>query len=163
MIDDSDGRQMGIQSGLSSTRSKTILVIEDDLDVRLGYDILLKAHHYDTVLAADGVAALREAHQHKPDLIILDLGLPTADGFMVLQWFRASMYLSLIPVIVVSARDIRGHRERALGVGAKAFLQKPWNDRELMAIIERLIGLPELPISPLSAGTQRRKMETPVS
>jgi two-component system KDP operon response regulator KdpE len=141
MIDhQSDGQQMDIHSGLSNMRSKTILVIEDDADVRLGYHVLLKAHHYDTVLAAEGVAALREAHQHKPDLIILDLGLPTADGFMVVQWFRSTIYLSLIPIVVVSSRDLRGNKERALSVGAKAFLQKPWDDRELMAIIGRLIG-----------------------
>jgi DNA-binding response OmpR family regulator len=115
--------------------NKKILIIEDDHDVRLGYHILLKANHYDTFLAEDGVSAVSEALKHHPDLAILDLGLPAGDGFTVLEWFRASVYLSLIPVIVVSARDAHGNKERALKAGAKAFVQKPWNDHELMAMI----------------------------
>jgi two-component system KDP operon response regulator KdpE len=147
MINDNDWQQVDIQSDPPIMNSKTILVIEDDADVRLGYQVLLRSHHYDTFLADDGVPALREAQKHKPDLIILDLGLHTADGFMVLEWFRASMYLSLVPIIVVSARDIRANKDRALSVGAKAFVQKPWNDRELLTIIGRLIGRPALSTS----------------
>ena len=76
--------------------------------------------------------------KHQPDLIILDLGLPAGDGFVVLEWLRANTYLSVIPVIVVSARDLRGNKERALEAGAKAFVQKPWNDSELLALIARV-------------------------
>ena len=120
--------------------NKKILVIEDDADVRLGYNVLLKAHHYDTFFAADGLAALSEARKHQPDLIILDLGLPIGDGFVVLERLRANTYFALIPVVVVSARDIRGNKERALEAGARAFVHKPWNDDELLGIIGRLLG-----------------------
>jgi DNA-binding response OmpR family regulator len=124
--------------------NKKILVVEDDADVRLGYHIFLKAHHYDTFAAADGGSAVREALKHQPDLMILDLGLPAGDGFKVLEWFRANASLAGIPAIVVSARDLHGNRERALKAGAKAFVQKPWNDDELLAIIRRLLGQSEL-------------------
>ena len=120
--------------------NKKILVIEDDADVRLGYNVLLKAHDYDTFFAADGLAALSEARKHQPDLIILDLGLPIGDGFVVLERLRANTYFALIPVVVVSARDIRGNKERALEAGARAFVHKPWNDDELLGIIGRLLG-----------------------
>jgi DNA-binding response OmpR family regulator len=120
--------------------NKKILVIEDDADVRLGYNVLLKAHHYDTFFAADGLAALSETRKHEPDLIILDLGLPLGDGFVVLDRLRANTYFALIPVVVVSARDIRGNKERALEAGARAFVHKPWNDDELLGIIARLLG-----------------------
>ena len=126
--------------------NKQILVIEDDADVRLGYHVLLKAHHYDTLFATDALSAISEARKHQPDLIILDLGLPAGDGFVVLERLRAITPLALIPVIVVSARDLRGNRERALKEGAKAFVQKPWNDDELLAIIGQQLGQPELPI-----------------
>ena len=120
--------------------NKKILVVEDDADVRLGYNVLLKAHHYDTFFAADGLAALSEARKHEPDLIILDLGLPLGDGFVVLERLRANTYFALIPVVVVSARDIHGNKERALKAGARAFIHKPWNDDELLRIIGRLLG-----------------------
>ena len=123
--------------------NKKILIVEDDADVRLGYHVLLKANHYDTFFAADSLSAISEARKHQPDLIILDLGLPAGDGFIVLDRFRANTYLSIIPVIVVSARAIHGNKERALKAGARAFLQKPWNDDELLAMIGELVGQPQ--------------------
>jgi DNA-binding response OmpR family regulator len=120
--------------------NKRILVVEDDADVRLGYHVFLKAHCYDLFLAADGVSAVSQAAEHRPDLIILDLGLPAGDGFIVLDWLRVNTGLCLIPVIVVSARDIRGNRERAFKAGVKAYFQKPWDDNELLATIKGLVG-----------------------
>jgi DNA-binding response OmpR family regulator len=127
--------------------NKKVLIVEDDHDVRLVYHVLLTGNHYDTFLAEDGLSAVSEALKHQPDLAILDLGLPAGDGFTVLEWFRANRYLSMIPVIVVSARDPHGSKERALKAGAKAFLQKPWNDDQLLATISRLLGQPDLPVS----------------
>jgi PAS domain S-box-containing protein len=127
--------------------NKKVLVVEDDDDVRLGYHVLLKAHNYDTVFAADSVSAVSEAGKHLPDLIILDLGLPSGDGFVVLEALRAIAHLSVIPVIVVSARDLRGNKERALKAGASAFVQKPWNDSELLLIMGQLLGQPQLSLS----------------
>jgi DNA-binding response OmpR family regulator len=127
--------------------NKKILIVEDDADVRLGYQVLLKAKHYDPVFATDSLSAVSEARKHQPDLIILDLGLPAGDGFIVLERFRAMTQLSLIPVIVVSARDVHGNKERALKAGAKAYLQKPWNDNELLGLISQLLSLPELSTS----------------
>jgi two-component system KDP operon response regulator KdpE len=127
---------------MSNPGDKKILIVEDDADVSLGYQILLRAHQYDTILAADSSAAVSEAHKHQPDLIILDLGLPAGDGFVVLDRLRANTYLSVIPVIVVSGRDARANKDRALEAGAKAFVQKPWNDTELLALIGEFAGRP---------------------
>jgi DNA-binding response OmpR family regulator len=117
--------------------NEKILIVEDDADVRLGYQVLLNAHNYQTFFAADCSAALRELSTHLPDLIILDLGLPYLDGFDVLNEF--DLYAFLAPVIVVSARDPHGNKERALKAGARAYVQKPWNDSELLAMINRLL------------------------
>jgi DNA-binding response OmpR family regulator len=127
--------------------NKKILVVEDDADVRLGYHVLLKANHYDTFLAVDGVSTISEARKREPNLIILDIGLPAGDGFIVLDWLRANASLAVIPVIVVSGRDHHGNKERALKAGAKAYLQKPWNDHELLAIINWLLGQPAPSVS----------------
>lgn len=127
--------------------NKRILVVEDDADVRLGFHVLLKANQYDTFFAADGVSAVSEARNHLPDLIILDLGLPSGDGFVVLEWLRGNTYLSVIPIIVVSARDLRVNKERALRAGARAYVQKPWNDHTLLALIGQQLGQPAPAVS----------------
>lgn len=136
-----------------------ILIVEDDADVRLGYHVLLKAHQYETFVAADGLAALGEARKHQPDLIILDLGLPAGDGFVVLERLRAMPSLALVPVVVVSARDRHGNQERAFRAGAKAFFQKPWNDDDLLASISSLIDRSDT-VTPLSAHRLRREAMT---
>jgi DNA-binding response OmpR family regulator len=127
--------------------NKKILIVEDDGDVRLGYHILLNAHHYDTFFTSDSLSAVSGARTHQADLMILDLGLPAGDGFVVLEKFRANSDLAAIPIIVVSARDLRGNKERALEAGARAYLQKPWDDDELLAMIGQLLGQPDLSVA----------------
>jgi DNA-binding response OmpR family regulator len=117
-----------------------ILIVEDDADVRLGYHVLLKANGYDTCFAADAFAAIGEARKNNPDLILLDLGLPAGDGFVVLERLRALTQLAVIPVIVVSARDAHANRERALKAGARGYVQKPWNDSELLSLIGQFVA-----------------------
>ena len=119
-----------------------VLVIEDDGDMRLGYQILLRAHGYDTAFAGDSMSAMSETRKQQPDVIILDLGLPAGDGFVVLERLRSNMNFTLIPVIVVSGREVHGNRERALKAGARAYLQKPWNDYELLELVSRLLAQP---------------------
>ena len=122
--------------------NKKILIVDDDPDVRLGLHVRLKANHYDTFFAGDAFSSIVEARTHQPDLIILDLGLPAGDGFVVMERLKLLPSLAVIPVIVVSARDVRANKERALQAGAKAFLQKPANDVELLAVIRRVLGEP---------------------
>jgi|ERR1700722_1407029 len=135
---------------------KTILIVDDDADIRFGHHVLLTANHYDTLFASDALSAIREAHTHTPDLIILDLGLPSVPtsevaeldlkpegGFFVMDNLRVDPDLSLIPVVVVSGRDPHRNRGRALHSGAMAFVQKPWNENHLLAIIGQLLGSPE--------------------
>jgi DNA-binding response OmpR family regulator len=119
--------------------NKKILIVEDDADMRLGYKVLLKAHKYQTFFAGDALCAISEARLREPDLIILDLGLPAGDGFIVLERLRENLRLALIPVVVVSARDPEANKERTLKGGASAYVQKPWNDQELLAIIAGLV------------------------
>ena len=115
--------------------NKKILIVEDDADVRLGYNVLLKANNYDTFLAGDGVYAISETLKCRPDLIILDLGLPAGDGFVVLKRLKSNPNFAVIPVIVVSGRDPDTNRELALKAGASAYLRKPWDDLDLLATI----------------------------
>src|SRR5687768_2867359 len=115
---------------MATMSKKKVLIVEDNADVRAGLHLLLKAHQYETVLAADGLMAITEAVRQSPDLVILDLGLPAGDGFSVLERLRALPHLEVVPVIVVSAREALKNKERALKAGARAYLEKPWNDAD---------------------------------
>jgi DNA-binding response OmpR family regulator len=118
-----------------------ILIIDDDPDLRRALKIRLQANHYDTVQASDGYAALAVAQKESPNLIILDLGLPAGDGYVVLKRLQDSDALSSIPVIVLTARDPQSNQEKALRAGAAAFFQKPADNGELLAVIRASLRL----------------------
>jgi DNA-binding response OmpR family regulator len=119
---------------------KKILVVDDDQDLALGLKVRLRANNYATVFATDAVSAISQAVKENPDLILLDLGLPAGDGFVVMERLDNIESLSSVPVIVMSARDPQGHRDRALGAGAKAYIQKPVDNDELLATIGKVLG-----------------------
>jgi DNA-binding response OmpR family regulator len=127
---------------------KKILIVDDDPDVRQSMQVRLKANHYDTFFAVNALSALTEARENKPDLIILDLGLPAGDGFVVMERLKSFPALAVIPIIVVSARDARANKERALRAGAKAFLRKPVDNAELLKVIGQALGEPALTTRP---------------
>jgi two-component system cell cycle response regulator len=122
--------------------NKKILIIEDDPDVLQGMHIRLKANHYDIFLASDTFSGVAEARKSEPDLILLDLGLPAGGGFVVMDRLKLIPSIAIIPIIVVSARDRLENQKRALEAGAKAFLQKPVDDAELLAVIRRVLEEP---------------------
>jgi DNA-binding response OmpR family regulator len=125
--------------------NKKILIVEDDPDVRKGMYVRLQASNYDTFFAADAISSVSEARKHQPDLILLDLGLPGGDGFTVMERFKANPQLGVIPIIIVSARTGHDNRVRAMKAGAKAFLEKPVDNAELLAVIRQALGETEKP------------------
>lgn len=119
---------------------KKILIVEDDQDMRRALNVRLRANNYDTAFASDAIEALSIARKEQPDLLLLDLGLPGGDGFMVMDRMKDIASLSSLPVIVVSARDPEGNKVRALSAGAEAFFQKPVDNEQLITTIRRTLG-----------------------
>ena len=119
-----------------------ILIVDDDPDLRRALKIRLRANHYDTVQASDGYSAITVAQKESPNLIILDLGLPAGDGFVVLERLQNSDTLSDIPVIVLTARDPQSNEQRTLQAGATAFFQKPADNSELLDVIRATLPNP---------------------
>lgn len=117
-----------------ATQTK-ILIVDDDPDLRIALRVRLRANCYETVSAVDGYSAITQAQKEKPDLIILDLGLPAGDGFVVLDRLQRNPDLSRIPVIVLTARDPESTERRALEMGACAFFQKPADNGTLLGVI----------------------------
>ena len=117
-----------------------ILIVDDDPDMLQALQIRLMASGYAVHCAEDGMGAISEARKQTPDLIVLDLGLPAGDGFVVLDFLKKNVDLSSIPVIVLSGRDRRANEERVLNAGGKAFLQKPVQTNEFLAVIEHTLN-----------------------
>jgi DNA-binding response OmpR family regulator len=113
-----------------------ILVVDDDPDLVRALRLRLRASNYEVTTATDGYGAVASAQKEHPALIVLDLGLPAGDGFVVLQRLQSIDTLASVPVIVLSARDPQSNEERALKAGAAAFFQKPADNDELMNAIQ---------------------------
>jgi len=123
--------------------SKKILIVDDDADMRRGLGVRLKANKYDVAFAVDAISAVSAALREKPDLILLDLGLPGGDGFIVMQRLANLAPLMGVPIIVVSAREPSVSEQRSLDAGAQRYFQKPIEvDSLLSAISDALETVP---------------------
>ena len=114
----------------------TVLVVDDELKItRLIRDYLERAGFF-VATAADGKSALAAARQLKPDLIVLDLGLPTIDGLDVIRALRMA---SNVPVVVVTARADEADRVVGLEMGADDYIVKPFSPKELVARVRAVL------------------------
>lgn len=113
--------------------NQTILVVEDDVQIRKFICYCLENNNYQHITASNGQDALRKIFYENIDLILLDLGLPDMDGVDIIQRLRE---FSEIPIIVVSARDKDKDKADALELGADDYLTKPFSATELVARIK---------------------------
>ena len=116
-----------------------MLVIEDDRDIALGIRTVLIRNGFDVGCLPDGRQGLRAFHAARPDLVVLDIGLPTLDGWEVLERIRD---LSDVPVLILTAHANEADKVRGLESGADDYLTKPFGNRELAARVEALLRRP---------------------
>ncbi len=115
---------------------RTVLIVDDEPRIaRLARDVLEHAG-FAVVIAADGEAALREIRTRRPDLVVLDLGLPGLDGLDVIRAVRRD---SLLPIVVLSARDDEVDKLLGLELGADDYVTKPFSPRELVARVRAVL------------------------
>jgi DNA-binding response OmpR family regulator len=124
---------------------KTLLIVEDDATSRQILHARLRAQGYEVALAPDAVSALSEAQRTRPDLIVLDLGLPAGGGMVVLSRLRSFPRLAVIPVLVNSMNPRETHEAAALEAGASAYVHKTDPPEVLLAAIRGLLGESEPP------------------
>lgn len=116
---------------------RKLMIVDDDEDLLRGLSIRLRANGYQVVHAADGIQAINVAMKESPDLILLDIGLPGGNGYVVMERLKAINRTSQVPIIVLSARDPATDRQRALDAGAAAFYQKPIDNSLLLWAIQQ--------------------------
>jgi DNA-binding response OmpR family regulator len=119
--------------------AKTILVAEDDPVTRRFVVSLLEERGYEVLIAEDGEHALQLARSASPDLLVSDLVMPYRDGFEVLRAIRNDPTIAHLPVLILSMRDHEEDIVRGLESGADEYVVKPFNARELVARIRRLL------------------------
>ena len=123
-----------------SEKRETILIVEDDEDLRLAMSVRLNKAGYDVVTANDAVAAVHKFRSEAPDLLILDIGLPGGGGFVVMQRIKKFLRGAPVPVVVVTARDPKEVEDRALLKGALEVLYKPVAAQDLLAKVSWALG-----------------------
>jgi CheY-like chemotaxis protein len=120
-----------------------ILLIEDNEQNRYLLTFLLEQSGYEVVSAISGQLGLKLAAQMNPDLILLDIQLPTMDGYTVARRLKADPQLKSIPIVAVTSYAMVGDKEKVLAAGAEGYIEKPINPETFVAEIERFIRCPD--------------------
>ena len=116
-----------------------ILIVDDEPNIVVSLEFLMRQKGYETRVARDGEEALAAVESFRPDLVLLDVNLPRRDGFEVCQKLRADGWTELkIVMLTAKGRDIE--IEKGLALGADAYVTKPFSTRELVACVEAILG-----------------------
>ncbi len=118
---------------------KKILVIDDEVDLVDTITFRLEAAGYSVISANNGQEGLKKARDEKPDLILLDVMMPNLDGYQVCRMLKFDARFEDIPIIMLTARG--QDKDKAIGedVGADVYLTKPFNGKDLLAKIDKML------------------------
>ncbi|MDP9293232.1 MAG: response regulator [Actinomycetota bacterium] len=116
-----------------------ILIVDDEPNIVVSLEFLMRQEGYETQVARDGEEALAAVESFRPDLVLLDVNVPRRDGFEVCQKLRADGWTELkIVMLTAKGRDIE--IEKGLALGADAYVTKPFSTRELVARVAAMLG-----------------------
>jgi CheY-like chemotaxis protein len=125
---------------LSRNSHKTILIADDEEDLRLLVEITLENPQHRVVMAEDGTKALECIHRIRPDLVILDWMMPGLNGLEVVQHLRLDSATAGIPVILLTANDSQANQDQASMLGIFAYLVKPFSPLELLQTVRQALA-----------------------
>lgn len=116
-----------------------ILIVDDEPNIVVSLEFLMRQKGYETQVARDGEEALAAVESFRPDLVLLDVNMPRRDGFEVCQKLRADGWTELkIVMLTAKGRDIE--IEKGLALGADAYVTKPFSTRELVERVATMLG-----------------------
>jgi chemotaxis protein histidine kinase CheA/ActR/RegA family two-component response regulator len=127
------------RANVSAPRGKHILVVDDSPSVRRVVSTMLKQHQWEVQTARDGVEALEMITQQAPAAVLLDIEMPRMDGYELMATVRAQEQYRTLPLVVLTSRAAAKHQQRALQLGASAYVVKPYQDEELINILNALV------------------------
>jgi len=120
-------------------RPTLVMVVDDSVTVRKVTSRLLERNGMNVMTAKDGVDAISQLQERKPDIMLLDIEMPRMDGFEVAALVRHDERLKDLPIIMITSRTGEKHRERALAIGVNQYLGKPYQESLLLESIEQLV------------------------
>jgi chemosensory pili system protein ChpA (sensor histidine kinase/response regulator) len=121
----------------SRSGAPLVMVVDDSLTVRKITSRMLSREGYEVATAKDGVDALQQLQDIKPDCILLDVEMPRMDGFEFARNVRADAGTKAIPIVMISSRTADKHRKHALDLGVNEYMGKPYQEDQLLALIKR--------------------------
>jgi chemosensory pili system protein ChpA (sensor histidine kinase/response regulator) len=116
------------------------LVADDSITMRKVTTRVLESHDFEVVTARDGVEATELMQERVPDLLLLDIEMPRMDGYQVAEHVRADARLRNVPIVMITSRAGKKHRDRGKKAGANAYLSKPYKESELITEVYKLLG-----------------------
>jgi two-component system, OmpR family, alkaline phosphatase synthesis response regulator PhoP len=119
--------------------AKKILIIEDEQPIVNLLKIRLEASGYEVIFATDGQKGLNRAREEAPDLIILDIMLPTMNGYQILRMLKFDGRYKEIPIIVLTAKGLDEDKKLGQDLGADAYFGKPFEPTDLLEKIKELL------------------------
>jgi chemotaxis protein histidine kinase CheA/ActR/RegA family two-component response regulator len=123
----------------ASERGKHLLVVDDSPSVRRVVSSMLRQHNWEVQTARDGIEALEMISAQMPAAVLLDIEMPRMDGYELISTIRAQDQYRTLPLIVLTSRAAAKHHQRAIALGANEYVVKPYQDEELLKVIERLV------------------------
>lgn len=147
-FDSPDAAQLDVELNQAREKSATAMVVDDSITMRKASGNLLKRLGFEVMTARDGVDALSQLHEQKPDIILLDVEMPRMDGFEFASIVRNDDNFQHLPIIMITSRTGQKHRERALEIGVDAYLGKPYQEQELVSEMQKLLGQQAFPVQP---------------
>jgi DNA-binding response OmpR family regulator len=120
-------------------QKKRILIVDDERDILKALMIRLQKAGYEVVTAFDGAQGIFMAHKEQPDLIILDIRMPAGNGFSVAEKLKQSRSTSPIPIIFLTGSPEKDSHEKAMTLGARFYIKKPYDPEELLDAISRAL------------------------
>jgi DNA-binding response OmpR family regulator len=118
----------------------SVLLVDDEPNIVLSLEFLMKQAGYDVRIARDGDAALAAVEDRAPDLILLDVMTPGRDGYEICQTIRANPAWRTVKIVMLTAKSREVEREKGLALGADDYITKPFSTRELVDRVKRLLG-----------------------
>ncbi len=125
---------------IEADRPTLVMVVDDSVTVRKVTSRLLERNGMNVLTAKDGVDAIAQLQERKPDIMLLDIEMPRMDGFEVATLVRHDEHLKDLPIIMITSRTGEKHRERALAIGVNEYLGKPYQESLLLERIGQLVG-----------------------
>ena len=120
-------------------RPTLVMVVDDSVTVRKVTSRLLERNGMNVLTAKDGVDAITQLQERKPDIILLDIEMPRMDGFEVATLVRHDEHLKELPIVMITSRTGEKHRDRAMAIGVNEYLGKPYQESLLLETIQRLV------------------------